>query len=108
MIQGSRVDVLAQGLDYQAFQTPSTPKKQGGYQDGLSNWTVEQDKEYDPRLFRNRGHSYWETTQLPYVPPVSKAKVEKSPGGSGVGHSFIALLQSQARQRTTGIHQAIF
>lgn len=57
----------------------------------MSKWTVEQDKEYDSRLFRNGGHSYWETSQLPYVPPVPKDKVKQDEGKLGVGLVSIRL-----------------
>ena len=51
----------------------------------MSKWTVEQDKECDSRLFRNGGHSYWETSQLPYVPPVPRDKVKQDEAKHGVG-----------------------
>ena len=64
---------------------------QKGYQEGSSKWTVEQDKEYDPVLFRNGGRSYWETTQLPYVPPMPTVKKQdqvRNQGEQGVGLIF--------------------
>ncbi|WWD22278.1 hypothetical protein CI109_106769 [Kwoniella shandongensis] len=39
--------------------------------DGLTKWTTEPDKEYDPDLFRNAGFSYWELEKPIYKPVVA-------------------------------------
>ena len=83
-----KVDASWQGFEHQAFTTPHSPKRQEGqhgHQDGMSKWTVEQEKEYDSRLFRNGGHSYWETKQLPYVPPAPKGSKVSAAQREGEG-----------------------